>query len=165
MVKRQVFFSFEYKKDNWRAGQIKNMGIVDGSSTFSSNEWEEVKEKSDQKIKEWIDSQLDKRSCIVVLVGTTTASRKWVKYEFEKAYQLNKGIVGIYAHNLKDVLGNQATKGTNPFYNIFTNNGSRLSSYVTCYESSYATSTYVYNDIEEKLPNLIENAILNKAPK
>lgn len=110
MVKRQVFFSFEYKKDNWRAGQIKNMGIVDGSSTFSSNEWEEVKEKSDQKIKEWIDSQLDKRSCIVVLVGTTTASRKWVKYEFEKAYQLNKGIVGIYVHNLKDVLGNQATK-------------------------------------------------------
>ena len=34
MPKRQVFFSFHYTNDNWRAGQIRNMGKVDGSSTF-----------------------------------------------------------------------------------------------------------------------------------
>lgn len=33
MVKRQVFFSFHYAKDNWRAAQVKSMGIVDNSST------------------------------------------------------------------------------------------------------------------------------------
>lgn len=165
MVKRQVFFSFEYNKDNWRAGQVKNMGVVDGSSTFSSNEWEEVKEKSDQKIKEWIDSQLSKRSCIVVLIGSTTASRKWIKYEIQKAYELNKGIVGVYIHNLKDVYGKQTNKGTNPFYNVLIKNGTRLSSYVTCYESIYSSSNYVYDDIQKKLPNLIEKALLNKAPQ
>ena len=61
-MKRQVFFSFEYSKDNWRAAKVRNMGKVDSSSTFSDNDWEEVKEKSDSKIKEWIDSQLKKRS-------------------------------------------------------------------------------------------------------
>lgn len=96
MAKRQVFFSFEYKKDNWRAGEVRNMGKVDDSSTFSDNDWEEVKEKSDEKIKEWIDSQMAMRSCIVVLVGATTAGRKWINYEIEKAYELKKGIVGIY---------------------------------------------------------------------
>lgn len=45
LLKRQVFFSFEYNKDVWRAGQIRNMGKVDNSSTFSDNDWEEVKEK------------------------------------------------------------------------------------------------------------------------
>ena len=49
MAKRQVFFSFEYNKDAWRASQVRNMGKVDNSSTFSDNDWEEVKEKTDGK--------------------------------------------------------------------------------------------------------------------
>ena len=69
MAKRQVFFSFHYAKDNWRAAQVKNMGVVDNSSTWSANDWEEVRNKSDSKIKEWIDSQMAMRSCIVVLIG------------------------------------------------------------------------------------------------
>lgn len=101
MPKRQVFFSFHYNRDSWRAAQVKNMGIVDNSSTWSANDWEEVKEKSDTKIKEWIDSQMAMRSCIVVLVGKDTSTRKWVKYEIEKAYELKKGIVGVYIHGLK----------------------------------------------------------------
>ena len=58
MAKRQVFFSFEYNKDAWRASQVRNMGKVDNSSTFSDNDWEEVKEKTDAKIREWIDNQI-----------------------------------------------------------------------------------------------------------
>ena len=46
MMIRQVFFSFEYSKDVWRAAQVRNMGKVSNSSTFSDNDWEEVKDKS-----------------------------------------------------------------------------------------------------------------------
>ena len=107
-MKRQVFFSFHYSNDNWRASQVRNMGIVSGDSTFSDNDWEEVKLKSDAMIKLWIDSQMAKRSCVVVLIGEKTAGRKWINYEIEKAIELNKGIVGIYIHNLKDRFGNQS---------------------------------------------------------
>ena len=162
MAKRQVFFSFEYNKDAWRASQVRNMGKVDNSSTFSDNEWEEVKEKTDAKIKEWIDSQMAKRSCLVVLIGATTSGRKWINYEIEKAYELNKGIVGIYIHELKDENGKQATKGSNPFYNILIGkNKERLSKYVECYESPHLTSTYVYDDIKKNIEQLIEDAISN----
>lgn len=85
MAKRQVFFSFHYNNDSWRAAQVKNMGKVSDSSTFSANEWEEVKEKSDSKIKDWIDGQMVKRSCLVVLIGKNTANRKWINYEINKA--------------------------------------------------------------------------------
>ena len=54
------------------------MGKVEGSSTFSDNDWEEVREKADSKIQEWIDSQLCMRSCLVVLVGNQTSEREWV---------------------------------------------------------------------------------------
>ena len=160
MAKRQVFFSFEYNKDNWRAGQVRNMGIVDNSSTFSDNDWEEVKSKSDTKIKEWIDSQLAKRSCLVVLIGATTSGRKWIDYEIQKAYELGKGIVGIYIHGLKDSDGNQTTKGSNPFYQIYIGKeNKRLSNYVSCFDSRDISSNFVYDDIKENIEQLIENAI------
>lgn len=163
MSKRQVFFSFQYNNDSWRASQVRNMGKVDNSSTFSDNDWEEVKSKKDSEIKEWIDSQMAKRSCLVVLIGETTSSRKWIKYEIQKAYELNKGIVGIYIHNLKDSDGNQSSKGSNPFYNIFIGeNNERLSKYVTCFDSKYTSSKYVYDDINENIEHLIEDAIKNK---
>lgn len=165
MAKRQVFFSFEYNKDAWRAAQVRNMGKVSNSSTFSDNDWEEVKSKSEKDIKKWIDDQMAKRSCIIVLIGSTTSSRKWVKYEIEKAYELNKGILGIYIHGLEDAEGNQASKGSNPFYMMYTHDGERLSTYVTCFDSEYQSSKYVYKDIEENIESLIEDAIENKAPQ
>jgi len=162
MAKRQVFFSFHFDKDNWRAGQVRNMGKVSESSTFSDNDWEEVREESDKDIKKWIDSQMQLRSCIVVLIGTNTSGRKWVKYEIEKAYELGKGIVGIYVHNLKDKNGDQTSKGSNPFFSIFTDDGKRLSNYVTAFDSSYSTSKKVYEDIEDNIEDLIEDAISSK---
>lgn len=42
------------------------------------------------------------RSCLVVLVGEKTSGRKWINYEIQKEYELKKGIVGIYIHDLKD---------------------------------------------------------------
>ncbi|MBU3157795.1 TIR domain-containing protein [Clostridium estertheticum] len=163
MAKRQVFFSFEYLKDNWRAGQVRSMGKVDSSSTCSDNDWEEVKEKSDKAIKEWIDAQLKMRSCLVVLVGATTSGRKWIDYEINKAYELGKGIVGINIYNLKNKDGKQTTKGSNPFYNILIgSNNERLSKYVTCYESIHTSSQYVYDDINGNMEQLIQDAIDNK---
>ena len=105
------------------------------------------------------------RSCIVVLIGKTTSTRKWVKYEIEKAYELNKGIVGIYIHKLEDQNGNQTDQGSNPFYSVYTNTGEILSKYVTCFDSSYNLSQNVYNDIKNNIENLIENAINTKAPQ
>jgi hypothetical protein len=161
MEKRQVFFSFHYTPDNWRAAQVKNMGIVDGSSTWSANDWEEVRYKTDAKIKEWIDTQMAMRSCIVVLIGKETSSRKWVKYEIEKAFELRKGLVGVYIHGLKNHDGKQTKKGANPFNNIKNKNGYRLSNYVECYNPPYSTSSCIYDDIKKYLNYHIERAIDN----
>ena len=162
MAKRQAFFSFHYSLDNWRAAQVRNIGKVSDSSTFSDNDWQEVKEKTDEKIKEWINEQMQMRSCLVLLIGEHTYERKWINYEIEKAYELGKGIVGIYVHNLKDKYENQANKGNNPFYNILNKDGKRLSDFVTAYDPPFSTSKKVYEDIEANIEQLIENAISEK---
>ena len=162
---RQVFFSFEYKKDVWRASQIRNMNVVSDDSTFSDNDWEEVKSKDEKTIEKWIKDQMRMRSCIIVLIGETTASRKWVKYEIEQAYEMNKGMVGIYINKLEDQNGNQSHRGNNPFDYVYANDGTRLSNYIECFESTYQSSKYVYDDIKQNIEDLIEYAIENKAPR
>ena len=162
---RQVFFSFEYKKDVWRASQVRSMNVVSEDSTFSDNDWEEVKSKDEKTIEKWIKDQMKMRSCIVVLIGESTATRKWVKYEIEQAYAMNKGIVGIYINKLEDQYGNQSNRGKNPFDYVYANNGEKLSNYIECYESDHHTSKFVYDDIKQNIEDLIEYAIENKAPR
>ena len=99
---RRVFFSFHYKPDNWRAAQIRNSGVVEGDRPVTDNEWESITRLGDAAIQRWIDAQLYGKSCLIVLIGSYTANRKWINYEIAKAWNDGKGVLGIYIHNLKD---------------------------------------------------------------
>ncbi len=155
---RRAFFSFHYKPDNWRASQVRNMGVVEGNRPVSDNDWEEITSGGDKAIKKWIDEQLSGKSVAVVLIGEKTANRKWINYEIEKAWAEGKGVVGIYIHNLKDCDGNQASKGKNPFDYVYVDE-KKLSSIVKDYDPPYSTSKYVYDHIKEKLKDWAEEAI------
>ncbi len=155
---RKVFFSFQFKKDHWRAGQVRNIGVIEGNSEVSDNKWEQIKEEGPSAIKKWINENMIGRSCLVVLIGNGTANRKWINYEIEKAWSDGKGVVGIYIHKLKNAAGDQDNKGDNPFDYVY-HEGKKLSSIVKTYNSSFSTSTYVYDDIKEKISGLIEEAI------
>ena len=54
MAKIQFFYSFHYENDSWRASQVRNIGVLDGNSPVSSNDWEEVKRKGGISSKKWI---------------------------------------------------------------------------------------------------------------
>lgn len=115
---RKTFFSFRYKKDNWRAGIVRNSWVCQGcqeAGFFDSAEWEEVKKKDDESIKKWIDEQLKGTSVTVVLIGEDTYGKKWINHEIVSSYNKGNGILGIYVHNLKDKDGNKSSKGKNPF--------------------------------------------------
>jgi len=155
MAKRQVFYSFHFKNDVMRVQQVRNMGVIEGNPIISPNSWEEIKRKGDSAIKKWIDDNMKYRSCLVVLVGSETANRKWVNYEIEKAWNDGKGVVGIYIHNLKCPNNGVSKKGKNPFDN-FTLGDKKLSDIVKCYNPN---SSDTYNDIKNNLNNWIEEAI------
>ena len=158
---RRVFYSFHYRPDNWRASQVRNIGVIDGNQPASDNDWEKVKKGGDKAIQKWIDDQMSGRSCVVVLVGSKTANRKWINYEIKKAWRAGKALVGIYVNKLKDRNGHQSSKGSNPFSN-FTVNGVSMAKYVKCHTPKGTTSTAVYQDISDNLEDWIEDALKNK---
>jgi hypothetical protein len=153
---RRTFYSFHYKPDNWRASEVRNMGVVDGNRPCSDNDWETITKGGDEKIKKWIAEQMDGKSCVIVLIGENTAGRKWINYEIVKGWNDGKGVVGVYIHNLKDRDGRQSSKGANPFASI--GNG-MLSSIVKAYDPPYSSSTSVYDYIKENLADWVEKAI------
>ena len=91
---RRVFYSFHYDADCARASQVRNMGVVEGNKPAADNDWETIKKGGEAKIKQWIDAQLEGRSCTVVLIGADTAGRKWIDYEIETSWNSAKGWLG-----------------------------------------------------------------------
>lgn len=145
---RKVFYSFHFDNDNWRVGQVRNIGAVEGDKPVNGNKWEEVKYKSDATIKNWIDKNLKDKSCLIVLIGEKTSERDWVNYEINRAWDLGKAVCGIYIDRLKDVNGKQSAKGKNP-----------LLSYMPVFETDYISSEYAYDDIKNNIAVLVEKAI------
>jgi Thoeris protein ThsB, TIR-like domain len=159
-VARRVFYSFHYKPDNWRASQIRNMGVVDGNRPCSDNDWETITRGGDDRIRRWIADQMDGKSCTVVLIGTNTAGRKWINYEIIKTWDDHKGVVGVHVHNLQDSDQRQSVKGANPFAHIgYGNTGRMLSSIVRAYDPPYVASRDVYKYINDHLDGWVEEAV------
>lgn len=157
---RKVFYTFRYKTDSHRVQLVKNMGALEGQPILSSNDWEDVKSGGDAAIQRWIDGNMSGKSCDVVLIGATTAGRKWVKYEIKKAWDDGRGLVGVYIHNLKDMTGAQTEKGRNPFEDFTVgSNKKSMSSIVKTYDPPYANSKDVYDYISSNIAAWVEEAI------
>lgn len=157
---RKVFYSFHYIPDNWRAAQVRNMGMIEGNRPCSDHDWESITKGGDTRVKQWIADQMYGKSCVIVLIGANTAGRKWINHEIIKGWDDGKGVVGIYIHNLLNSNQKQSLKGANPFASIgYGNTGKKLSSIVKAYDPPFSTSKYVYDHIKGNIEAWVEEAI------
>lgn len=154
----RAFYSFDFDYDHWRAGQVRNMGVVEGNTPISSNDWEAVKKKGDAAVEDWIDENMKNRGVVIVLVGQRTAERPWVIYEIEKGWNDGKRVLGVRIHGLENSKGNTGESGPSPFGKIKLNNGKLLSDYVTLLNPNGANSKAVYATINENLESWVDNA-------
>jgi len=104
------------------------------------------------------------KSCAVVLIGSGTAGRKWIKHEIKKAWDDGKGVVGVHIHNLKNLQGLQSTKGSNPFDAFTVGKDKRpMSTVVKTYNPSSTDSQKVHKIIKDNLEDWVEEAITIRA--
>lgn len=154
---RRVFFSFHYDRDAWRTSQVRNIGAIQGRKPVDANAWEEVKRQGDSAIRKWIDARIARGSCVIVLVGSETANREWVRYEIERAWTEGKGLLGIYIHNLLDEDRKRSRKGRNPFE--IDVDGVRLSDHVKVHDPRTRDSKRAYAYIADHIEDWVEEAV------
>ena len=139
----RTFFSFHYEKDVWRASVVRKSSMTKTNITpefIDASLWEEAKKKGDDAIKKLINDALLATTVTCVLIGSDTASRRWVKYEIDQSLDRDNGLFGIYIHNIEDQNGDIATKGSNPL------------------PSGYKTYDWVYDDGYENLGSWVDKA-------
>ena len=154
-AKRNVFFSFHYEGDNWRAAQIRELC----AGFLSANDRETEKPRSEPAVAQWIDGQLKSADCTVVLIGTETSDRRWVNYEITKSWNGGKGLLGIDVHTLSDRHGEQSSAGQNPFDKIAVD-GCSLSSIIPVYKPWHMNDSDTRDCISHNIADWIEDAIL-----
>lgn len=122
---RNVFFSFHYDRDAWRAAQVRGSAILPSIDMVGKIRdgvaWESVKRQSDPAIRQWIRDQLQGTSVTVVLIGQETASRKWVLEEIAQSAARGNGLLGVRIHDIVSYVGQQRTvdfAGPDPFARV-----------------------------------------------
>ncbi len=162
VTRHRAFYSLHYDRDAWRASMVRQMGVIAGNPPVIYNDWEQVKRGGDRAIRQWINSQMGNRSCVVVLIGTHTSGRKWINYEIKRAWKEGKGLLGVYIHNLRDARQQKSAKGANPYYNVIVD-GHRLSRAVPAYEPVDNWRTSAYRCIEGNLASWVAQAVADRA--
>lgn len=157
-VARSIFASFHYTGDADRVQQVLKMGAIEGDSLVVAQDWESVKYKTDAAIENWIHTQMLRKSAVVVLVGSETASRKWVDYEIRKAWDDRRPLVGIRIHGLKGLDGKTSSRGANPFSKVTLKDGTCLDSRIDLHDPAGVASTDVYKSISDNIDSWIANA-------
>lgn len=109
IVARSVFYSFHYQNDISRVMTVRNRWVTYGnqiaSGVIDHADFEKVKRQGDFAIKRWIDNQLEGTSATIVLIGSDTLNRPYVKYEICKSLGRGNAIIGVYVNRLKNLAG------------------------------------------------------------
>lgn len=160
---RRTFLSYHHRLDAFRAGRIRDSGLIEPSDLASEHMWATITHAGDTAIRRWIDEQINEADCVIVLIGQITAGRRWIDYEIQKAWHDGRGLLGIHIHNLKNHYGSQTSKGANPFAEVAIDGvPGALAGSVRCYDPPYLTGNEVYDYVYGSLPLWIERAIASR---
>lgn len=155
MAKEPVFYSFHYDNDVNRVQLIRNMGVIEGDEPVKPNVWESIRKQGNGAVEKWIDDNMRNKTCVVVLIGSETAERPWVKYEIKRAWEMKKGLLGIHIHNLECMSTGFCSKGGNPF-DAWSVGGVSLANYVTVHDPP---DTDAYGYVSRNLSSWVATAI------
>jgi hypothetical protein len=160
---RKVFFSFHYENDISRAMSVRNSWVTQGikkAGFIDKADFEKIQRQGKNAVENWIDKQLLGTSVTVVLIGSDTLNRDFVRYEIRKSINKGNGIIGVKIHNILDF----QTRAKSLPGNIHTRIGIWSESKKDIYFDEMADGIYDYvnQDGYKNLCNWIELAAQKK---
>lgn len=158
---RKVFFSFHYGNDVNRSMIVRNSQLTHNNQItgfVDKVEFEKIHRTNSREIHSWIEQQLDGTSVTVVLIGSETLDRDYVRYEILRSWTKNNAIIGVRIHSITDM----RTLSKDIPGNIHTELGkNNLQQPIFFDEICDAIYDYVEDDGYNNLGNWIESAAKN----
>lgn len=121
MAKR-VYFAFHYQDViDFRANVVRKHNFAEGVESagyYDYSIWEKAKNTSPVALKRLINRELENTSVTVVLIGSDTWWRRWVRYEVFQSLWRSNSVFGIHINRIKGKDGQIKTLGPDPFNNL-----------------------------------------------
>jgi hypothetical protein len=121
MAKR-VYFAFTYQDViDFRANVVRNHKFakgVEAAGYYDHSIWEDAKNTNPEVLKRLINTELENTSVTVVLIGSDTWSRRWVRYEIFQTLKRGNSLFGIHINGIKGKDGLTKASGPDPFNNL-----------------------------------------------
>jgi hypothetical protein len=121
MAKR-VYFAFHYQDViDFRANVVRKHNFTEGTESagyYDHSIWEEAKSTSPLALKRLINEELKGTTVTVVLIGSDTWARRWVRYEIFRSIKQDNHVLGIHINSIKGKDEKIKPLGPNPFNNL-----------------------------------------------
>ncbi|MEF9481030.1 TIR domain-containing protein [Ralstonia sp. 1B3] len=98
---------------DFRANVVRNHNITkdDNGGFFDASIWESARKQGDVALKRLINGGLENTSATVVLIGSQTYARRWVRYEVMRSIERGNVVLGIHINGIRDKYGKSHPRG------------------------------------------------------
>ena len=117
---KNVFFCFDYQDFlDLRISIVNNQWLSepsrDSRGFFEQNVWLSTLDKGEEATKKLLRDSIAETTVTVVLIGTDTFKKKWVRYVISYSLSIGHRIVGIHINGIQTENHETKELGLNPF--------------------------------------------------
>ena len=117
---KKAFFCFDYQDTiDMRVNIVNNQWLSDStreSKGFIPQEkWFRAQQLGDEAIQSILDEEIVDSSVTILLIGTDTFSKKWVRYCIFKSLSLGHRVIGVHINSIQAKDNEIKELGMNPF--------------------------------------------------
>lgn len=120
-MKKDIFLTFDYERDLWRATQVQQVCSQHNSITkgiWETAIWTEAKTEGPEAVQRLIDAEIKNTSVTIVLIGRHTSGLDYVQHAIRQSRNAGHSVIGIHVHKIPDKAGNIDPIGTARFGEI-----------------------------------------------
>jgi hypothetical protein len=119
----RVFFAFHYQDViDFRANVVRNHWLTkpdrEAAGFYDASIWETARKQGDIALKRLINGGLENTSYTCVLIGSSTYSRPWVRYEILNSFKRGNHLFGVHINSIKGKDGLTKLSGPNPLHYV-----------------------------------------------
>jgi hypothetical protein len=104
-MSKRVYFAFHYQDViEFRANVVRKHNFTEGVESagyYDHSIWEKSKKTGEIALKKMINAELEGTTVTVVLIGSQTYARRWVRYELMKSVERGNRLLGIHVNSIK----------------------------------------------------------------